>query len=246
MLAIDEIRRRVGQSVRHHRGVEQIEIRHVGQQAAVQRIVVRQRCRSARNQTCFCGGCGCALRNSRRLHRAEFEGPLRTRAGGAARRQMRQSSRGNTPATSGSPSGRRHIGHGDLVIEALLPRPGTSGHVEDLLAVLDRDDAARREMIAVACAVDFIDDRRVEIAAPQEIGMQRVHCARSTVALAATNAWPSTWPPKTCGLPMSRLSPRNRLSSSRSSVITLTRSCSSWFIDAFRSSTRRRRPAASA
>src|ERR1700733_2489069 len=40
-----------------------------------------------------------------------------------------------------------------------------------------------------------------------------------TVREAALRAWPSTWPPNTCGLPMSRLSPRNRLTSriSRSS-----------------------------
>src|SRR6185436_669941 len=39
----------------------------------------------------------------------------------------------------------------------------------------------------------------------------------SMVALAAFSACPSTCPPKTCGLPVSRLWPRNRLTSSRSS-----------------------------
>src|SRR5262245_9730179 len=39
----------------------------------------------------------------------------------------------------------------------------------------------------------------------------------SIVALAAFSAWPSTWPPNTCGLPVSRLCPRNRLTSSLSS-----------------------------
>src|SRR5579862_3710508 len=38
-----------------------------------------------------------------------------------------------------------------------------------------------------------------------------------TVREAALRAWPSTWPPNTCGLPMSRLSPRNRLTSRISS-----------------------------
>src|ERR1700677_4771832 len=46
------------------------------------------------------------------------------------------------------------------------------------------------------------------------------------------SAWPSTWPPKTCGLPMSRLSPRNRSSSSLSSVITSSRSSSRRFMPA--------------
>src|SRR5208337_1416248 len=36
--------------------------------------------------------------------------------------------------------------------------------------------------------------------------------------------------PNTCGLPISRLSPRNKSSSSRSSVINLTRSSSNCFI----------------
>src|SRR6202034_907462 len=54
----------------------------------------------------------------------------------------------------------------------------------------------------------------------------------STVAVAAMSAWPRTWPPKTCGLPMSRLSPRNRSSSSLSSVITLSRSSSRRFMSA--------------
>lgn len=39
----------------------------------------------------------------------------------------------------------------------------------------------------------------------------------STVACAAANAWPSTCPPNTYLVPMSRLWPRNRLSSRRSS-----------------------------
>src|ERR1035438_9172347 len=54
----------------------------------------------------------------------------------------------------------------------------------------------------------------------------------STVAVAAIRACPSTWPPNTCGLPMSRLSPRNKSSSRRSSVITLIRSSSNRFMEA--------------
>ena len=47
--------------------------------------------------------------------------------------------------------------------------------MEDLLAVLDGDDATVRETRAVATAIHFVDDRRVEVAAAQEIGVQRVH-----------------------------------------------------------------------
>ena len=76
------------------------------------------------------------------------------------------------------------------------------------LAVLDRDDAAGGEALAVADAVDLIDDRHLGIAAEQEIGVQRMRrpCATSsTVRQAATSAWPITWPPNTrcqptCGL----------------------------------------------
>src|SRR5512137_1032152 len=54
----------------------------------------------------------------------------------------------------------------------------------------------------------------------------------STVRLAAISAWPSTCPPKTCGLPMSRLSPRNRFISSRSRSSRRSRSARTWFMRA--------------
>src|ERR1700734_123030 len=46
------------------------------------------------------------------------------------------------------------------------------------------------------------------------------------------SAWPGTGPPNPWGLPMSRLSPRNRSSSSRSRVMTLSRSSSRRFMPA--------------
>src|SRR5579863_4652228 len=52
----------------------------------------------------------------------------------------------------------------------------------------------------------------------------------STVAEAAVSAWPSTWPPNTCGLPMSRLAPRNRFTSSGSSSSICSRSASCGFM----------------
>src|SRR3954470_20925996 len=45
---------------------------------------------------------------------------------------------------------------------------------EDLLAVLDRNHAARGEALAVAAAVDLVDDRHLWIAADQKIRMQRM------------------------------------------------------------------------
>src|SRR6185437_7295522 len=52
----------------------------------------------------------------------------------------------------------------------------------------------------------------------------------STVAEAAVSACPSTWPPNTCGLPISRLSPRKRFTSSGSSSSSWSRSASCAFI----------------
>src|SRR5665213_1514825 len=49
-----------------------------------------------------------------------------------------------------------------------------------------------------------------------------------TVREAALRACPSTWPPNTCGLPISRLSPRNRLTSSVSSSSRASRSAIRW------------------
>jgi hypothetical protein len=63
------------------------------------------------------------------------------------------------------------------MIETCLLHLEGGGHVEDLLAVLDGDHAAAREALAVAAAVDVIDDGRVAVAAPQKVGMQRVHHA---------------------------------------------------------------------
>src|SRR5471032_2282537 len=53
-----------------------------------------------------------------------------------------------------------------------------------------------------------------------------------TVREAALRAWPSTWPPNTWGLPISRLSPRNRLTSSVSSSSRPSRSAIRWSMDA--------------
>ena len=49
-----------------------------------------------------------------------------------------------------------------------------AGHVEDLLAVLDGDDAPRRETAAIAGTVDLIDDRDLRVAGADEIGVERM------------------------------------------------------------------------
>ena len=63
------------------------------------------------------------------------------------------------------------------MLATVLGRLERGRHVEDLFAVLDRDDAAGGKMMAVARPVDLIDDRRMKIPATHEIGMQRMHHA---------------------------------------------------------------------
>ena len=48
------------------------------------------------------------------------------------------------------------------------------GHGEDRVTMLDRDDAAGDKTLAVADAVDLVDDRNRGIAGPQKIGVQRM------------------------------------------------------------------------
>ncbi len=50
--------------------------------------------------------------------------------------------------------------------------------VEDRLPVLDRDDASGGERLAVADAVDLVEDRRVRVAGTQEVRVERVDVAR--------------------------------------------------------------------
>ncbi len=53
--------------------------------------------------------------------------------------------------------------------------------VEDRFAVLDRDDATRREAPTVADPVHLVQDRPLRIAGPQEVGVQRVDVATGLV-----------------------------------------------------------------
>ena len=76
---------------------------------------------------------------------------------------------------SGNCSGGGTSGIAHLVVGPVLLDLERGGHVEDLLAVLDRYDAAAGEAAAVAAAIHLVDDRRVEIAAAQEVRVQRVH-----------------------------------------------------------------------
>ena len=85
------------------------------------------------------------------------------------------------------------------------------------MAVLARGDAPRGEALAVADAVDLVDDRHLGIAGQQEIGVQRMRRrGPRRCGTAATSAWPITWPPNTRCQPTCGERPRNRFTSSGS------------------------------
>jgi hypothetical protein len=61
------------------------------------------------------------------------------------------------------------------MLKARLPRLKRRRHAEDRLAVLDRHHPPRRERLAVADALDVVNDRPAHVAAAQEIPVERVH-----------------------------------------------------------------------
>jgi len=73
--------------------------------------------------------------------------------------------------------GFRHVRHVDLVFAAGLVHLERCGEIEDRLTMLDRDDPANRKTLAVARAIDVVDDRRFDVAGTEKIRMQRVHRA---------------------------------------------------------------------
>ena len=161
--------------VPHQRRAEQVEIRGVGQQAAG----------AARSSS--------GSRSTVRIHKYWRGAPAGVAVAGPgtdakldralvhelpqARRQAVEKIASPAASDSGSSSGDGTCGIGELVLEAGLRLLEGRRAVEDLLAVLDRRDAAAGEAVAVAAAIDEVDDRRVEVAAPQEIGVQRMHHA---------------------------------------------------------------------
>ena len=122
-----------------------------------------------------------------------------------------------SPTSFGSSSGGGTSGIVGLMLEAGLVGVKRDQHRKDRVAVLARGDAPRGEALAVADAVDVVDDRDLGIAGQQEIGVHRMRrAAPSTVRTAATSAWPITWPPNTRCQPACGERPRNRFRSSGS------------------------------
>src|SRR6188768_2777798 len=60
------------------------------------------------------------------------------------------------------------------MIRARLAQVEAGLQVEDRPAVLDRDDAAGREALAVADAIDVVEDRHRGVAGAEEVAVQRV------------------------------------------------------------------------
>ena len=155
---------RSGHPVRHRRGAEQREIRHVGARGRVHERVVGQGAVDAQPHV---------LVGSRRRRRgrpvvatpgtacrwARIAGDPRRGSIGVLlvrpRRRHRERRGGSGDGTSGI---------GVAVIGAALVDVERGGHVEDRLAVLDRDDASGREAPPVADAVDVEDDRHLRVA----------------------------------------------------------------------------------
>ena len=69
---------------------------------------------------------------------------------------------------------RGHLGHGELVLEALFGVVKRGRQVEDGAAVLHGDDAPGGERPAVPDAVHLVEDGDRRVAGPQEVRVQRV------------------------------------------------------------------------
>lgn len=65
-----------------------------------------------------------------------------------------------------------HIGHWDLMRQALFGCMEAGLQVEDGLAVLNGDDATSGEAFAVADAVDVVQNGGSRVARTQEVGVQ--------------------------------------------------------------------------
>ena len=162
-------------AVRQRRGVEQGQVRRVGQHTLVQTRIVGQIPDRAKPDVLE----GLALDRIElvdRVDRARFD---------------RAFPKEDVPPTLGDPIddslakldlvreplGTGHVGHLDLVVESLLGDLETHRHVEDRASVLDRDDASRGEALAVADAIDFVEDRDLHVARAQEVAVQGMGAA---------------------------------------------------------------------
>ncbi|MCY1338606.1 hypothetical protein D9M69_244680 [compost metagenome] len=71
----------------------------------------------------------------------------------------------------------RHLGHGQLMLEAFFVLLEGRAAGEDLLALLDRGDAAGAEAAAIAHPVHRVDHRQAGVARTQEVAVEGMHVA---------------------------------------------------------------------
>ncbi len=174
-------------------GVEERHVRGVGRDAGVEQRVVGQLAVGPDPQALV--GLAGALASARAARRCGAG-----RSGGAGRTSRpAPPARARAARTSGGERlGVGHVGHGELVLEALLEVVERRRQVEDGPPVLDGHHPPGGEGPPVADAVDLVEDRDVRVAGAQEV--RRAASGRgpcSTVRPAAIRACPATWPPKT-------------------------------------------------
>src|SRR6185312_1878475 len=101
------------------------------------------------------------------LHRAEFE---RARLLEKAPHPLRQALQKLLRRHAGVRQILRswHLRRADLVFETVLLDLEGGGHVENLLAVLNRHHAAVGKTMTVETAIDLVDDRSVEVTTAHE------------------------------------------------------------------------------
>src|SRR6185312_2584157 len=171
----------VGNPMRQRRRADQVEIRGIGQQHAVQRRCVVDR----RDQL------EPDVLQGRALGRpplvawpdlAELEGAVDAQPALQLDRQPVQLL-GWPRLQRFDVFGRRHFGHRGLVLDTGF-RP-LEGHRagQDRLAVLDGHDAPRGERAAVARTLHAVHDWRLDVAGAQEVGMQGMCFTRAVDSL---------------------------------------------------------------
>ncbi len=131
------------------------------------------------NQLCWTGSPGAGAEPVARVHRTDLD-----RAG--AQEEAAQLLRdgfldlGAQLAFGAQRLGAGHVGHRLLVVQPVGGELEAGRHVEDRLALLHRDHAARGEAAPLEIADDAVDDRMALVARAHEIGVERM---RGLVAL---------------------------------------------------------------
>ena len=217
--------------VRHHRGVEQREVRRVRDDARVQQRVVGQRAVGAEPHELL--GLAGARRRARASAAARRPGGVDRALADASTPMASGPKRSSVAARAarGTSAARRDRATGGIGYWCSGPVSATWNEAERLKMACPCWIATTRRVVkrvAVADAVDVEDDR--DAAGRRAAGSRRAASARgrsgSTVRPAAISACAATCPPNTRWRSSSGLTPRNRFTSSCSSSSRSIRSSS--------------------